>query len=155
MGLFDGLKKNKEDASLTNYRKTGLNTNLSNYGWYECVHCHKKFRKGDIDIDHILPQSRGGGNQPQNLQCLCKHCNRSKGNDMSQTKVDLRQRKQSYGQYKREEILKPKLEEKKKEIRENYLSKLSNEEILKCLKSLDFRDGWTELKREARKRGLM
>ena len=52
---------------------------------------------------------------------------------MSQTKVDLRQRKQSYGQYKREEILKPKLEEKKKEIRENYLSKLSNEEILKCL----------------------
>ena len=37
MGLFDGLKKNKEDASLTNYRKTGLNTNLSNYGWYECV----------------------------------------------------------------------------------------------------------------------
>ena len=75
--------------------------------------------------------------------------------DMSQTKVDLRQRKQSYGQYKREEILKPKLEEKKKEIRENYLSKLSNEEILKCLKSLDFRDGWTELKREARKRGIM
>ena len=35
---------------------------------------------------------------------------------MSQTKVDLRQRKQSYGQYKREEILKLKLEEKKKEI---------------------------------------
>lgn len=100
MGLFDGLKKNKEDASLTNYRKTGLNTNLSNYGWYECVHCHKKFRKGDIDIDHILPQSRGGGNQPQNLQCLCKHCNRSKGNDMSQTKWIFCQRKQSYGQYK-------------------------------------------------------
>lgn len=60
MGLSDILKKNKEVTSSKDYRKTGLNTNLSNYGWYECVHCHKKFRKGDIDIDHIIPQSRGG-----------------------------------------------------------------------------------------------
>ena len=69
--MFFFGKKKEEDK---NYRKVGLETNYSNYGWYTCVHCGRKFRKGDIDIDHILPQSKGGTNDPRNLQCLCKHC---------------------------------------------------------------------------------
>ena len=55
IGMFFFGKKKEEDK---NYRKVGLETNYSNYGWYTCVHCGRKFRKGDIDIDHILPQSR-------------------------------------------------------------------------------------------------
>ena len=56
--------------------------NKGNRGWYTCRHCGRKFRKGDVDIDHIIPQSRGGDDSLDNLQCLCKHCNRSKGNRM-------------------------------------------------------------------------
>ncbi len=40
--------------------------------------------KGDneimITIDHILPRSRGGGNEPSNLQAMCIECNHEKGN---------------------------------------------------------------------------
>lgn len=50
----------------------------SNNGWYKCVKCGRSFRKGDMDIDHILPRKFGGGNSEDNLQCICKHCNRSK-----------------------------------------------------------------------------
>lgn len=70
------------------YRKTGLQANPSNHGWYTCVRCGKKFRAGDIEIDHILPQHYGGGNGPDNLQCLCRHCNASKGASLSDTAQD-------------------------------------------------------------------
>lgn len=56
--------------------------NKSNHGWYTCVRCGRKLRKGDADIDHILPQSCGGEDNVDNLQCMCRHCNRSKGNSM-------------------------------------------------------------------------
>lgn len=64
------------------YREKWFDNNKSNYGWYTCVKCNGKFRKGDVDIDHIIPQSYGGGHNLNNLQCMCKHCNRSKGNDI-------------------------------------------------------------------------
>jgi len=152
--MFNFLRKEKKAVS-SDYRKTGLETNISNYGWYKCVHCGKSFRKDSIEIDHILPRSRGGGNNAENLQCLCRKCNRSKGNDMTQTKDDLRQRKNSYGQYKRAQILKPKLQEKRKEIREKYIANLSNQDILESLHDKELEDSWADLRREARKRGIL
>lgn len=65
---------------MAGYRDTYFANNESNHGWYTCVRCGKKLRKGDADIDHIIPQSRGGSDGINNLQCMCKHCNRSKGN---------------------------------------------------------------------------
>lgn len=35
-----------------------------------------------LDIDHILPVSKGGTDDPSNLQVLCHRCNRGKGNDL-------------------------------------------------------------------------
>lgn len=64
------------------YRDNWFNENESNHGWYTCVRCGKKLRKGDVDIDHIIPQNRGGSDNINNLQCMCKHCNRSKQDDL-------------------------------------------------------------------------
>lgn len=33
-----------------------------------------------LDVDHILPRSRGGGNDKSSLLVLCSRCNRAKGN---------------------------------------------------------------------------
>ena len=59
-----------------NYFKDSKNS--SNHGWYTCVRCGRKLRKGDVDIDHIMPQKWGGSDDVDNLQCMCRHCNRSK-----------------------------------------------------------------------------
>lgn len=67
---------------MAGYRDEWFKNNDSNYGWYTCVRCGKKLRKGDVDIDHIVPQSYGGSNNINNLQCMCRHCNRSKQDDI-------------------------------------------------------------------------
>lgn len=132
MGLFGSKKSNKEEAHKRNlerfgklnsrnkevldmyyeegqdeyecnYRKRGLEDAASNNGWYTCVKCGRKFRKGDMDIDHIIPRSLGGDNSRYNLQCICKHCNRSKGADTSETKADLARRKRELDRQRKED----------------------------------------------------
>ena len=72
-----------------NYREEWFKHNPSDHGWYTCARCGKKFRKADMDVDHIIPQKYGGSDALFNLQGLCKHCNRSKQADVSDTVPDL------------------------------------------------------------------
>lgn len=41
----------------------------------ECAHCGSTER---LEIDHIVPRSRGGDTRPNNLQVLCHACNMAK-----------------------------------------------------------------------------
>ncbi len=52
------------------------------YGEQEgvCAGCETHFPFRVMDVDHMLPRSRGGSDHPDNLQLLCSGCNRSKGN---------------------------------------------------------------------------
>ncbi len=43
---------------------------------YRCCHCNSWI---NLQIDHIIPVSKGGTNKKSNLQTLCKKCNRKKG----------------------------------------------------------------------------
>ena len=72
-----------------NYREEWFKHNPSDHGWYTCARCGQKFRKADMDVDHIIPQKYGGSDALFNLQGLCKHCNRSKQADLSDTVPDL------------------------------------------------------------------
>lgn len=56
-------KKNVRDWVFTTYGET-------------CINCDSK---DNIQLDHVVPISRGGKNTLCNLQPLCKKCNTSKG----------------------------------------------------------------------------
>ncbi len=71
------------------YREEWFADNPSDHGWYTCANCGKKIRKADVDIDHIVPQKYRGSDSSWNLQCLCKHCNRSKQASVKETLPDL------------------------------------------------------------------
>lgn len=94
MGFFGfGKNGNERDYDSDTYRETGRNTFSQNNGWYTCVRCGKRFRWKDIDVDHIVPKSKGGMDSSYNLQAMCKHCNRSKGNRTDDTRKDLKRRR--------------------------------------------------------------
>lgn len=48
---------------------------------YTCVICGST-EKESLEIDHIMPISKGGKTEPDNLQTLCHDCNIRKGNDI-------------------------------------------------------------------------
>ena len=55
------------------------------YGAQEglCKGCKMDFPFKAMEVDHIIPRARGGPDHLENLQLLCSHCNRVKG-DRSQ-----------------------------------------------------------------------
>ena len=44
-----------------------------------CNGCRSEFPFRILEVDHIIPRSHGGGDHVENLQLLCAHCNRVKG----------------------------------------------------------------------------
>lgn len=54
-----------------------------------CVYCGYRHKASKLEIDHIIPVVRGGSNDPSNLQVICSHCNRRKGD---QTDEEFRHR---------------------------------------------------------------
>lgn len=47
---------------------------------HTCRYCGKSFPPRDLRVDHLMPQSRGGGDDPSNLAAACDLCNVRKHN---------------------------------------------------------------------------
>lgn len=59
-----------------------INENIFRYGIITCEHC-KKSCSNNFHIDHIIPVSKGGTNEYNNLQILCAKCNLIKATEIA------------------------------------------------------------------------
>lgn len=44
-----------------------------------CQYCGKRFATSELSLDHVVPRSRGGGSNWENIVCACLKCNVRKG----------------------------------------------------------------------------
>ncbi len=44
-----------------------------------CQYCGRKFPMSELSLDHVIPRSRGGATDWQNIVCACVKCNVKKG----------------------------------------------------------------------------
>lgn len=60
------------------------NVRFSRYNIYlrdrnTCQYCGEKYPKNELNLDHVVPRSRGGVTTWENVVCSCIDCNRQKG----------------------------------------------------------------------------
>jgi 5-methylcytosine-specific restriction endonuclease McrA len=46
----------------------------------KCQYCGKRYRTDELNLDHVVPVSRGGRSTWENVVCSCIRCNIRKGN---------------------------------------------------------------------------
>lgn len=64
--------------------KQGINFNRSNVfarDKHICQYCGDIFQPKDLTLDHVLPRSKGGKTNWENIVTACKWCNHEKGNN--------------------------------------------------------------------------
>ena len=44
-----------------------------------CQYCARQLPRADLNLDHVVPRSRGGASVWENVVCSCHRCNRTKG----------------------------------------------------------------------------
>lgn len=44
-----------------------------------CQYCGVRFSRAELNLDHVVPRSRGGASSWENVVCSCHACNRRKG----------------------------------------------------------------------------
>lgn len=44
-----------------------------------CQYCGRRFPRAELNLDHVIPRSKGGTSVWENVVCSCHRCNRNKG----------------------------------------------------------------------------
>ena len=44
-----------------------------------CQYCGRRFARAELNLDHVIPRSKGGTSAWENVVCSCHRCNRLKG----------------------------------------------------------------------------
>lgn len=75
--------------------KTEFN-NIRSYIWHlqdsKCWFCGVRVNKKHMTLEHIIPRSKGGGNDLANLAIVHKACNQVLGNMDKEEKLKMRKR---------------------------------------------------------------
>ncbi|MCE9624669.1 MAG: HNH endonuclease [Deltaproteobacteria bacterium] len=88
IGLVDRLIRVPRVLVLGAYdRMPRKNVRFSRYNIYlrdrnTCQYCGKGFPRYELNLDHVIPRSRGGRTTWENVVCSCIDCNRRKGGSL-------------------------------------------------------------------------
>lgn len=80
--LAEKIRWTKSAAGQRALMTTGLRGQIKARDQYACLNCGVSVEAEPhllLEVDHIMPVSKGGLSVPENLQTLCWKCNRSKG----------------------------------------------------------------------------
>ena len=56
---------------------------------YKCIYCGNEYKYDELQIEHMIPKTRGGQDNIRNSQLACRTCNQAKG---TLTDIAFRQR---------------------------------------------------------------
>ncbi|MGB3653895.1 MAG: HNH endonuclease [Rivularia sp. (in: cyanobacteria)] len=73
------LNKTKPGNKRSRYIPASIRVSVLHRDKYKCVFCGRNAKQVQLEVDHIIPFSKGGSNNLNNLQTLCIDCNRGKG----------------------------------------------------------------------------
>ena len=73
-------KKNRNQFGKPIKGKQFLKINLILRDGQKCAYCYKE--DVELEIEHLIPRSKGGSNKMKNLVLSCRECNVLKGNKM-------------------------------------------------------------------------
>ena len=68
-----------DDSGTRKPISSGLRFRIFQRDGFECFYCGKAPPQTELQIDHIIPVSKGGTNSVENLVTACAECNRGKG----------------------------------------------------------------------------
>lgn len=71
------LNRNEKHLNIRNFSEKQRREAFELYNGV-CSKCGKTFKFDEVEADHITPWKEGGKTNLENLQILCKHCNRIK-----------------------------------------------------------------------------
>ncbi|HWQ35892.1 MAG TPA: HNH endonuclease [Blastocatellia bacterium] len=71
-----------------------------------CQYCSRVFSPSDLTLDHVIPKSRGGNSNWDNLVACCKRCNNRKGNALpEEAGMKLMKRPQAFSLHVNRQIM--------------------------------------------------
>ncbi|MEM8719360.1 MAG: HNH endonuclease [Cyanobacteria bacterium P01_G01_bin.39] len=78
VSVANNISTNKKNQKTSRYISKSTRVSVLHRDKYKCVFCGRSSQQIELQIDHIIPFSRGGSNQIDNLQTLCVDCNQGK-----------------------------------------------------------------------------
>lgn len=71
-----------------------------------CQYCGRVFAQSELTLDHVVPKSRGGSSNWDNLVACCRKCNNRKGSHMpDEAGMKLLKRPQSFSLHVNRQIM--------------------------------------------------